>query len=228
MRPLFTKIIGIVVRPFVRPIQYLMLKIMKRVRQPDDNRPIIASSGYLLEEIILPAGFRLFRDEEFRELSDFAKLPRSEHDRIFNELEAAGVCLTLFYLDAISSLVRLSDFHFWNRIAEHLPKQFQKILLSYGADGGNAKLMRELIAVRKEEYQKLAERVREASDERQSDFRTLSSEMQLVAAAVQATALGTADHIRRGKLAPKDPLIGFLITWLMALRRRVDKFVQNL
>lgn len=219
---------GFAIRPFVRPIQYFMIKIMKRVRQPDDNRPIIAASEYLINEILLPSTFKVFNDEEFREKANFSKLPRSEHDRIFNELEVVAVCLALFYIHAVEPLIKMSDYRFWNNVAEHLPKQLQHILTGYGVDSGNAKLMRELIGMRKEEYQKLADKMYEVSDEHMAEFKTLPPEMKSVAAAVQATAVGTADHIRRGKLSKKDPLVQFLITWLMTLRKNVHRFVRHL
>lgn len=225
---MFRKLIGFVVRPFVHPVQYLMIKIMKRVRQPDDKRPIIAASEYLINEILLPSISRIFNDEEFRAHAAFAKLPRSEHDRIFNELEVAGICVALFYINAVEPLVRLSDYRFWSGVAEHLPKQLQHILMGYGVDGGNAKLMRELIALRQKEYQELADKMYETSDEHLPDFQSLPPEMKNVAATVQATAVGTADHIRRGKLKRGDPLIQFLIKWLMMLRGRVHTFIRNL
>lgn len=222
------KLFGFVIRPFVRPIQYLMIKIMKRVRRPDDNRPMIAASDYLINETLLPSIFRVFNDEEFRDKANFAKLPRAEHDRIFNELEVAGVCLALFYLQAVEPLVRLSDYRFWSGVADHLTKQLQRILMGYGVDGGNAKLMRELVAMRKDEYQKLADKMYEVSDEYSAEFKTLPPEMKTVAAAVQATAVGTTDHIRRGRMKRGDPLVQFLIKWLMLLRSRVHTFIRRL
>jgi len=225
---MFAKILAFILRPFARPIRYGTLKIMKKLRSLDDKRPAIAASDHILNEIVLPSVFCAFQDNKFRELAYFKKLPVSEHDRIFNELEVAGVCLAIFYLRAIKPLVKPDDYHFWQNAEEHLPKQLQKILMDYGADGSSAKLLKQLIDMRYEEYEELAKKVRDANDDKKTEFKTLPPEMKQVAAAVQATAIGTTDHIRRGKVKEKDPLIQYLIGWFLSLQKRIGKFVGNL
>lgn len=225
---MFSKIIKFVLRPFVGPIRYGALKIMKNLRSPYDKRPVIAVSDYILNEIVLPLVFRVFQEDKFRELAYFKKLPVSEHDRIFNELEVAGICLAIFYLDAVKSLVRPEDYHFWRNTEEHLPKQLQKILMGYGVDGSNAKMMRELIDMRRKEYEELAEKTLEASIDLKPELQELTPEMRWFATKAQATAVGATDHIRRGKIQEGDPLIKYLIGWLMFLQQKVGKFVKNL
>jgi len=225
---MFSRFISIILRPFAGIIRYGALKAMKRFQRPDDRRPIIATSDHLLNEIILPSVFRAFREDKFRELAKFEKLPVVEHDRIFNELEVAGICLAVFYLRSAKYLARPEDYHFWQRTEEHLPKQLQKILTGYGASGSNAKLIRELIDMRREEYEKIAEKVWEASDNLNPEFRDWTPEMKHFAVRIQAIAVGTTDHIRRGKIKEDDLLIKHLAGWLMTLYIKIKKFVERL
>ncbi|PIZ44544.1 hypothetical protein COY31_02405 [Candidatus Wolfebacteria bacterium CG_4_10_14_0_2_um_filter_39_18] len=224
---MFSRIIGIILRPFAGIIRYGALKIMKRFRAPDDKRPVIAASDHILNEMVLPSVFRTFQENRFRELASFKKLPVSEHDRIFNELEVAGICLAIFYLRAIKS-AQPKDYHFWQDTEEHLPKQLQRTLMSYGVASSNAKLMRELIDIRREEYEKIAEHVWDASTHYKPEFRDLPPEMKIFAARVQAAAVCATDHIRRGKISENDPLIKYLVNWLMLLHKKIRKFVNNL
>lgn len=221
------KVAVFILRLFAGPIRYAVLKIMKRFRAPDDKRPAISASDHILNEIVLPSVFRTFQEDKFREHARFKKLPVSEHDRIFNELEAASICLAVFYLRAIKQ-VRLEDYHFWQDTEYHLPKQLQRTLMGYGVMSSNAKLMRELIYMRQEEYEEIAEKVWDASHQEKPEFRDLPLETKQLGALLQATAVSTADHIRRGKIEERDPLIKYLIEWLLLLQREIGKFVKNL
>lgn len=223
-----SRILVVILQPFVKIIRYAALKLMKRLRAPGDRRPAIAATDHLLDEMILPSVFSTFRESRFRELAYFRKLLVSEHDRIFNELEVAGMCLGIFYLGTAKYFMGPQDFHFWRDVEEYLPKQLQTKLISYGVDGGNAKLMRQLIEMRYKEYEKLAEHVWNASDIRETEFKNLRPELKRIASLVQGIAIGTTDHVRRGKLAEKDPLIQYLISWLLLLQRKIGKFVKRL
>ena len=223
---MLSKISSIIFYPFARPIRYGALKIMKRLRQPDDKRPSIAAADHILDEFILPSVFHTFKETQFRELANFSKLPVAEHDRIFNELEVAGIYLGIFYIETAKSLG--NDFHFWRDVEEALPKQLQRKLMGFGVDGGNAKLMRELIEMRRKEYEELAEHVWSGSNQAQTEFKQMPPEMKRLASLLQATAIGTADHIRRGKLKEKDPLIRYINGWLLMLQRKIGKFVKKL
>lgn len=224
---MLSKIMVFILRPFVKPVRYGALKIMKRMRAPDDKRPAFAAADHLLDEIILPSVFNTFRERQFREAAYFNKLPVSEHDRIFNELEVAGVCLGIFYLETAKPLAGPRDFHFWRDVEEYLPKQLQRKLIGYGVDGSNAKLVRELIEMRYKEYMELAERVSGVSDIK-PEFKNLHPVMKRIASLVQGIAIGTTDHIRRGKIKEKDSLIQYLFTWLLSLQRKIGRFVKKL
>lgn len=222
------KFLIFILRPFAGPIRYLMMKLMKRFRVHDDPRPIIAASEHILHAFILPTLFATFNDTKFRELANFKKLPRSEHDRIFNELEVSGVCISIFYLRSIKTLVRPEDYHFWQDTEWHLPKQLQQILLGYRIDSSNAKLMRELIEMRLKEYEEMLFEVHKINQEMSAEFKSAPTEVKEFAAALQVTAVGTVGHIRRGKYAPGDPLIHYLGEEFMKIQRPLSRFVKKL
>lgn len=217
-----------ILRPFAGPIRYGALKLMKKLRQPDDKRPIIAASDHLLNEIVISSMFHFFKEEKFRELARFKKLPVSEHDRIFNELEVAGVCLAIFYLRVLKTLAKPEDYHFWQEVELHLPKQLQKTLISYGVNGSDAKLVKQLVDMRYEEYEKLGVKTNEDHRIQDDGLGTLSAETKWVAAMTQAIAVGTVDHIRRGKIEEGDSLIRHIFNWLLSLQKKISRFVKNL
>jgi len=221
------RIVRFILRPFAGPIRYGALKIMKKLRVPGDRRPMIAASDYVLNMIVLPSVFQTFQEEKFRELARFKKLPVSEHDRIFNELQVAGVCLAIFYLRAVKSL-RLDEYRFWHETEESLPKQLQRMLMDYGVASSNAKLMRQLIDMRRGEYEEIAEKELEVTNFYKPEFRDSPPEIKQLGASIQATAVGATNHIRRGKMEDEDPLIRYLIDWLLLLQRKIAGFVQKL
>ncbi len=214
--------------PFAKWIRYGALKTMKRFSAPNDNRPIIAVADHLINDYILPRTFRLFNDEQFRTFASFKKLPRAEHDRIFNELMVASVSLLLASLEAAPRLVAPEAYHFWLRVEEQIPKQFARELMKFGVSSANAKLMRELIDMRAKEYRELSRQVQELNEGENKEFRELGDDMRHLAAIIQAIGIGTARHITRGKLPPRDPLIGFLIDWLFRFNRNLAAFVRKL
>lgn len=225
---MLSKVLIFILRPFAGLARYGALKIMKWFRAPDDKRPAIAAAEHVLQEMVLPSVFGVFRETKFRELARFGKLPVSEHDRIFNELEVAGVGSALLCLRAAKSLVKPGDYHFWQETENQLPRQLQKILIGYGVDGSNAKLLKQLIDMRCEEYENLAEKISDANDVSGAEFKTLSPEMKWFAGMMRAFAIGAADHMRRGKMEAKDPLIGYLAEWLLFLQRQIIRFIKNL
>ncbi|MBI2888502.1 MAG: hypothetical protein HYY10_01115 [Candidatus Liptonbacteria bacterium] len=225
---MFSRFVRLVLHLFVKPVRYGALKLMKKMRAPDDVRPIISVAEHLLDEFILPSTFRTFQEVIFRELARFKKLPVAEHDRIFNELQVAGVCIAIFHLRTAKSLTRPEDYHFWQGVEEYLPKQLQRMLMGYGVEGGNAKLMRQLIDMRRAEYEELARGMRDASEKSEGNPRISPPELTYLASVVHATAVGAVDHIRRGRLEEGDPLIRHLSEWLVRLQQRVGKFVKYL
>lgn len=223
------RIVGFLLAPFVGIIRYGALKIMKRFRQPNDGRPIIATANHLLDELILPDVFKTFISSEFRETAGFDELSQAEQDRIFNELEMAGVCLALFCLDFADSIARPEDIRFWLEVRQRLPQQLRRMFLGLGVDKSNADLMRKLVDMRCEEYEEMTREARDMWNMEEPLFGRLpTAAAKHSVARVHAIAIGTALHIRRGKLKKHDPLSKFLRDWLLKLNEDIGKFIFKL
>src|SRR3989344_2495702 len=181
-------------------IRYLMVKLMKRMRMPDDGRPIIAAAGHITEEFLLPSSFDLFNDAQFRQAAKFDQLPRSEHDRIFNELIVSAMIMALFGAALAEALIEPKDYHFWRSVHDQLIKQFEYTLREFHVDSKNARLYRDLIKLRQDEYERLGKNVWEIWGVEEREFQNLPAIGREIASWVNAVAIGTADHIKRGKL----------------------------
>ena len=209
-------------------IRYLMLKIMKRTRMPDDNRTIIATAKHLIEEILLPSGFEVFKDKEFRQLTKFDQLPRLEQDRIFNELIVSSMLTAIFGSARAEEIVKPEDYHFWRAVHIELPRQFEYTLREFGSESKHVRLYRDLIKMRQEEYERLGEDVWKIWDEEETKFKNMPIIGREIVSWVHAVSIGTADHIKRGKLTQKDKLPRYLRWWLFDLNEQVGKFIKKL
>jgi hypothetical protein len=214
-------------RKIVEIIQYLMLKIMKRSWHPDDNKPITAVSDHLLDKLIFSA-FHVFNDSQFRKKANFENSSQAEQDRIFNELEVSSVCLCLFAIEQRESIIGNRDFHFWKEVGEYLPESLKLRLQGYGVDEENATLVKKLIKMRRDEYEKITDNLSDYidSDEKFRDIRNRLSKDILARA--NSIAVGTVDHIRRGKLKKGDELIKYFHSWLIPLDLKITKFIKKL
>lgn len=214
-------------RKIAEIIRYLMLKMMKRGWHPEDNRPIIAVCDHLLDKLIFSA-FHVFNDPQFREKADFENLSQEEQDRIFNELEVSSICSCLFIIERRELIIGNRDFHFWKEVCKYLPESLKKRLLGYGVDEENAGLLKKLIKMRKDEYEKISDNLLEYmdNDEKFKDVgKRISKE---ILSQANSIAIGTIDHIRRGKLKKGDKLIKYFHSWLIPLDIKITKFVKKL
>ena len=197
------------------------------MRQPDDDRPAMAAADQLLDKL-LPSAFNVFQDSKFREAAGFDKLDQAEHDRIFNELEVAGMCLAIFCLEKREMIIGQKDFHFWRVVTEQIPVQFEKKLIELGADKENARLFSGLIKMRHDEYEKISDENFEYF-EKHKDFKKVgTSEARVVLAQIHSISVGTANHILRGKLKQGHSLLRILRSWLFPLSMEITKFIRKL
>lgn len=83
--------------------------------------------------------------------------------------------------------------------------------------------------MRRSEYEKLAKAVWETSNSFSNEFKTLTAEMQEFASLMNATAVSTVGHIRRGNIQEGDPLIRYMNQhWFLPLHSRLGKFIKKL
>jgi len=200
---------------------------MKRLRGPKDQRPIRATADYLLHKKLLPLGFKTFRDATFRDLAHFEKLPVSEHDRIFNEIIVSAICAALFSFERIKKEMK-GEYHFWQEVQQVLPERFKDSLVELGVNDDNAKLMRQLIAMRYQEYEEFLPTIAALHSAESQAFKNFSSLLKYFGAATHSMAIGTGQHITRGEIQPGDPLITYLNQWLTKLQSNVAMFMLKL
>ncbi len=143
-------------------------------------------------------------------------------------LEVAAMSLCLFCLEQRESIIGSDDFHFWKEVHEQIPIQFEQKLLGLGVDKENAKLFRELIKMRHNEYERISDGSRDYFEEHE-DFKNVGSKKaREVLVRVQAVTVGATDHIRRGKLKRGDELLRVLRSWLFPLDMEITKFIRKL
>ena len=80
----------------------------------------------------------------------------------------------------------------------------------------------------REEFNKYMDRLSNFSDDLKAEFKTLTPEIKGFSALMHATVVGTVNHIRRGKLKKKDPLIQYLTEQFIGIQRKIVKFARNL
>lgn len=230
------KILALLLRPFARIIRYRMLKAMKSMGNSDDHRPHMAVARHVIEELVLPYVFQTFREAEFEQCAGFGKLPLAEKDRIFNELEVAGIIMGVYGVSVAKEQVKDGEFHFWSGVEEEYHRQLQYVLADFGVDSASAKMLRDLVLLRQKEYDDIAEQVWQAGMLLGSDARvklqelrgSASTDIKRVLSTAHAVAIGTADHIRRGQLQEKDPMVMYLLNFNLTLQKKVARFVQKL
>lgn len=208
-------------------MRYILLKIMKKMRQLDDDRPIMAAAEQLLDKILFSA-FHVFNDAQFRRIANFDKISQAEHDRIFNELEVSSVCLCIFILKQREFMMGHKDFHFWEDVCDYLPESLKQRLVGYGVSNENAKLLKDLIKMRYDEYEKISNNLFDYIDNEDKFKEVKNENAKNVLNRVNSIAVGTADHIRRGKLKEGDELIKYFHAWLFPLDIEISKFIRRL
>ncbi|MDO8469461.1 MAG: hypothetical protein Q7S84_00380 [bacterium] len=217
------------VRPFIRFVGYLALKMMKRGWRPDDDQPPRAAASHIAETMAIEPGFSVFHNRTFRDVVKFDALSTTERDRMFNELVTAGMCLTLLCLDFADALVPPEAYHFWRGVRKLAPEEFESHLVGHGIAPSHAAGFRKLIGMRYEEYEELTREVEKVWDVEEPQFQSLPTvAAKRSVARVHAIAIGATDHIRRGKMKPRDPLVDFLRSWLLELNEDIGRFIRDL
>ncbi len=230
------KILALLLRPFAGIIRYRMLKAMKSMGNSDDHRPHMAVARHIVEELVLPYVFRTFREAEFEQCAGFDKLPLAEKDRIFNELEVAGIIMGVYGVSVAKEQVKDGEFHFWRGVEQEYHRQLQQVFTGFGIDSASAKMLRDLVKMRQKEYDEIAEQVWQAgkllgsnaSVKLQELHGLAATDIKRVLSTAHAVAIGTADHIRRGQLQEKDPLVMYLLNFNLTLQKKVVHFATKL
>jgi hypothetical protein len=175
------------------------------------------------------SAFRLFRDEQFRQLARFQQLSQTEQDRIFNELVVASLVLIMLMLEAPDLRIPRESHDYLKGVKEKVPKAYVESLRNLGVETEHLRDWEKLIAMRYEEYARDRHDVRAAameieSSEKSLDLASLSKIQMLVP--VQAVAIGCHHHICRGETQGQDDLfkctLRSLSRFYVELRVRIE------
>ena len=165
------------------------------------------------------SAFTLFKDKTFRRLARFDALPVAEHDRIFNELLIAGLTLQMLTLEAPDLHIDDDMRPFLKQIAGEIPAAHVRELAGMGIPEENQREWIQLIGMRYEEYATDRHKARAASmqieieEARRPLDRDVMDGIQAMVP-VQVVAIGSHDHICRGKTEGYDELFKFMLHYL--------------
>jgi len=163
----------------------------------------------VLVKAAVGAAFQLFRDNQFRRLSNFKKLSQVDQDRIFNELLVASVVLIMLVLEAPDLRVADEFRCYISDLGEKIPKAHLEYMKASGVETEHLKDWEKLIYMRYEEYSGDRHNVRAAAMQIESSEKGLNmdnlSKIQMLVP-LQAVAIGCHQHICRGETEGRDEL----------------------
>lgn len=179
-----------------------------------------------LIQFVIRSSFKVFNDSEFRSFFNYAKIPKSEKDRLFNELGITSICLLLISIEDIS-YINDEEKYFWQAVSERIPIYFEKWLIDIGIGKKHVKIWIKLIDKRHKEYQRCQSKYRMIKNAHDIDFANDNNEkLKDFYVRYQAVSIGSLFHFRKKGTDTNDPLLKYLKTWLSVLNKQIDKKVN--
>ena len=159
----------------------------------------------------------MYWQKDFQRLARLDSLGQTEQDRIFNELVVGCIVLIMLSLEAPDIESRDEMKAQFREIQDALPDAHVRCLRELGCKSKHLKEWKTLIRMRFDEYARDRHGVRAAamkleSQDKDLDLKGLSRIQAMVP--LQAVAIGTHDHICRGKTDGHDELFKFILNQL--------------
>lgn len=99
--------------------------------------------------------FKLFRDENFRQLNNFKEINQVEQDRIFNEIVVSGIVLTILIFENLENKSQnKKNNQFYSEMQMELESSYGNWLRDLGSQEEHASLFKDLIKMRLKEYER--------------------------------------------------------------------------
>jgi len=156
----------------------------------------------------------MYWHKDFQRLARLDGLGQGEQDRIFNELVLGCIVLIMLALEAPDLRTRREMKGQFQGIRDALPKAHVRYLRELGVESEYLKDWEKLIGMRFDEYGRDRHGVRAAAMQLESREKDLDldglSRIQLMVP-LQAVAIGTHDHICRGKTGGRDDLFRYIL-----------------
>ena len=159
----------------------------------------------------------MYWDKEFQKLAKLSSLSQADQDFVFNELIAGCIALVMLSCEAPDLNVDDEMKVYFKTLRDMMPEAHVKYLQNMGLKSKHLKDWKKLINMRFEEYARDRHDVRSAAMKLQSDDSDLDldglASIQLMVP-LQAVAIGTHDHICRGKTKGRDELLKCMLNML--------------
>lgn len=161
---------------------------------------------------IANSSFKFFKDKKVRKMLNFSEIDQIEQDRIFNELVVSGLSMAILMAETAYDLIESERSIVFKKLGEGLQIKYPNWLGQLGVEKEYLDLWTKLIKMRRDEYRKDFEKYRKQL----ADPGKVNPWIGIIAA-------GSLNHLRRGKVLPKDPLFKHLLTWLELLAIEIEK-----
>jgi len=173
---------------------------------------------------VTSSAFRVFLDNHFRTMVNFAKQNQTEQDRMFNELVVTALLLLISIVKDRLYFITTDRQEFWRRVLEQIPGNLVNWLGSLGIEKKYADIWRKLIDLRLNEYQERQSQTRLAWTE---EINQNPNQERLNDAMVRVETLTVSSmlHLTRGQAERDDPLRRRLRTWLSVLNNKLESRV---
>lgn len=202
-----------------------MIDLQKEIdelkRKGRDNPPPLSKMAKITVTVLVQVAsqnaLELFRDKQFRKLTDFDGLAQIEQDRIFNELVLAYLTLLMLTFEAPDLRVDAPLKEYFISLREEIPKAYIDQLKDLRIEKKYLKDWEKLISMRYEEYAKdkleLRSTAMKIEEKEQSLTTGKLNEIQMLLP-VQTVAIGCHHHVCRGKTREKNELFKVILRYL--------------
>lgn len=193
----------------------------------DEAKVLLKQAGEKLAEALAQQAFELWQRKDFRLYVEFAKLSKTEQDRIFNELEVTVIGLmTLLFDHAIDAEANQSQQLVYKMFRKSISDGFLRILENNGVENKYLQQWSQLIDMRLKEYREnyqISLKESKKSKELQDD-----EEIRIAWARIETMTIDCLTHIRRGKVEKDDPLWKLLRKWMIMIDNHFRPLVTQI
>jgi len=159
----------------------------------------------------------MYWDKEFQKLAKLSSLNQADQDFVFNELIVGCIVLVMLSYEAPDLNIDDEMKGYFKTLRDMMPEAHIKYLQNMGLKSRHLKDWKKLINMRFEEYARDRHDVRSAAmklrtADRDLDLDSLAGIQLMVP--LQAVAIGTHNHICRGKTEGRDELFKCILNML--------------
>lgn len=186
---------------------------------------VISLSSQNLAQFVAGSAFEFWQRKDFRLYVNFENIPRTEQDRIFNELELSIIGLFILKFDHTLSTAKDEQKVVISALKKDLAPAFMQILADAGVEQKFIDQWDYLIDMRLKEYQKdLKIALKESSswEELKGD-----EDMRIAWARIETITIDCLSHVRRGDVKEGDPLWKLLRKWFITMDATLNPITQG-